>query len=141
MFSTDHLPWIMTCLAVATVAAVLIRRFYRRAGRVGRGDGHLVRASEGELGTLRSQQDLEARAMACEVRLHETARELCGRLDSKIRVLEHLTGIAERQILELRTLTDRNGFGEPSQESPQSQQSNDLRDSRDFRNSRNSREP
>ena len=51
--------------------------------------------------------DAEAQWLSEEVRMHETARELSARLDSKISVLEYLTSTAQQQIERLERLLDR----------------------------------
>ena len=92
----------------AMCAAILIllrrwSRYYRRSPRDASPLVHVKRPNQ----TDRSRpRDADAERIRAEVALHETARELSAKLDSKIRVLEYLTGTAEGQILRLEVLLD-----------------------------------
>jgi hypothetical protein len=100
-------PWVALCMAMAVAIVILLRRSYRYFGRRSKDNRpvvHVPRADQAARGTAR---DAEAQWLSEEVRMHETARELSARLDSKISILEYLTGMAQQQIERLETLLDK----------------------------------
>jgi len=95
------LPWLIVLL-MAT--AYLMRRSYRYFGR--RNDSrpiaHVPRPGKRGPAPL----DLAGELARQEVQLHETARDLSARLDSKTSVLLQLVSRAERQIARLESLLE-----------------------------------
>jgi hypothetical protein len=97
--------WVACCVAMIVAIIVLLRRSYRYFGRGGRDQPPLVRVSPPH--DLAAGDDASTQRMRDEVHLHETARALSARLDSKISILEFLTGTAEQQIERLQELVER----------------------------------
>lgn len=107
MLLANNSAWALLLFAVALAIVILLRRSYRYFGRRHRGERPVVRVAHDPKRWDPRPSDLSAELMRQEVQMHETARELSARLDSKIRVLEYLTATAEQQIGRLETLIER----------------------------------
>ena len=99
--------WVAFCAVLAVAIVILLRRSYRYFGRRSKASGSIVHVPPAGPRTRGGARDSEAQWLSEEVRMHETARELSARLDSKISVLEYLTGVAQQQIDRLETLVDQ----------------------------------
>jgi len=99
--------WVAFCAALAVAIVILLRRSYRYFGRRSKAGGPIVHVPPAGSRTRGGARDAEAQRLSEEVRMHETARELSARLDSKISVLEYLTGMAQQQIKRLETLIEQ----------------------------------
>jgi hypothetical protein len=115
------LPWAFFCLALVAAIVILLRRSYRRVGRHLSDGAAVVDVSRSDNLSSAGARDAGAQRLREEVRMHETARELAARLDSKIGILEYLTGTAEQQIERLEGLIERAeriGNGPPKEQDP-----------------------
>ena len=108
MGSPGDVPyWLAFCVALLVAIVILLRRSHRYFGRRGQDQTPVVRVSETKGLSVSAADDAGARLIGEEVRMHETARELSARLDSKISVLEYLTGTAQQQIDRLEELIEK----------------------------------
>ncbi|MFV2068526.1 MAG: hypothetical protein ACC645_16270 [Pirellulales bacterium] len=92
--------------ALCATILILLRRWSRYYRRRPRDTSPLVHVKRPNQTDRSRPRDADAERIRAEVALHETARELSAKLDSKIRVLEYLTGTAEGQIRRLEALLD-----------------------------------
>lgn len=93
-------------LALIVAISILLRRSYRYFGR------SLKRAAQPAWQPARSRDasgphSANADAARSEVHLHETARELCARIDSKVLLLDAVIRRADERIRRLETLLER----------------------------------
>jgi len=93
--------------ALSATILVLLRRWSRYYRRRSCGTARMRHVNGRKQADQSAPRDADAERIRAEVALHETARALSARLDSKIRVLEYLTGTAEGQIRRLETLLDQ----------------------------------
>ncbi|OHB79980.1 MAG: hypothetical protein A2W31_06305 [Planctomycetes bacterium RBG_16_64_10] len=97
----------MFCLGLVAATVILLRRSARHGSRRPGDQSPLVHVARNNELSVTGARDAAAERLREEVRMHETARELAARLDSKIAVLEYLTGTAQQQIERLAALIDR----------------------------------
>lgn len=89
-------PSILMAAGVALLAAVFLRRVYRRLAQTNSADKVTDRMSAPS--SARSERQAASGALdGCEVHLHETARELSAQLDSKAVVLEQWIRLARAE--------------------------------------------
>jgi len=93
--------------ALCATILILLRRWSRYYRRRPRGTSPVVHVNGRNQVDRSPPRDADAERIRAEVALHETARAFSARLDSKIRVLEYLTGTAEGQIRRLEILLDQ----------------------------------
>jgi len=103
----DAFRWIAFCMALIVAIIFLLRRSHRYFGRRGQDQSPVVSVSRVKGLSFAAANDAGAQLIREEVRMHETARELSARLDSKISVLEYLTGTAQQQIDRLEQLIEK----------------------------------
>ena len=99
--------WLAFCVALLIAIVILLRRSHRYFGRRGQDQAPVVHVSETKGLSVSAADDAGARLIREEVRMHETARELSAQLDSKISILEYLTGTAQQQIDRLEELIEK----------------------------------
>ncbi|MEX0937514.1 MAG: hypothetical protein WDZ59_06605 [Pirellulales bacterium] len=97
---TSALPWL---LILVGATAYLLRRSYRRFGP-SRDASPIAYVPRPGKGAAAQPSDPLAEIIRQEVHLHDAARELNARLDSKTSVLLHLVDRAEKQIQRLEAL-------------------------------------
>ena len=102
------IPWLGFFLGVALITTLLLRKSQRRLGRrrIGSIDPPIVHVPEVNTPWLSSSHRTESSLDSQEIELYEFTRELTGRLDSKIAVLQQLIIQSEAKISELRQLLD-----------------------------------
>ena len=110
----EGVQWAAFCAALVVAIVILLRRSYRYFGRRSRDNHPVVHVPPADQPARDAARDPQAQWISEEVRMHETARELSARLDSKISVLEYLTGVAQQQIDRLESLLDKAQQIEPN---------------------------
>jgi hypothetical protein len=104
--------WSMFLLGVVLLTALLMRRWFRYF-RVARRENRapLTRPSRPVTATTRSLSDAPEDVLRWQVEMHETARQLKGELDSKMRALQILIRQSREQAERLEQLLQRCGDG------------------------------
>lgn len=111
------LSQIMLVLGMGLLAALLLRRTYRRLGRRRKDESAIARVPRPKA-MPRELMDAPADIAQYEVRLHETARELCAILDSKMAALNALNQQAQAKIDRLEALLGQVESGAPAAPPP-----------------------
>lgn len=97
-------PNLLFLLGIALLAALLLRRVYRRVGRRKKSEPAIARVPRPQ---PKHRKLLDVPELAqYEVQLHETARELSAVLDSKMVALNVLVQQAQQKIDQLERLLD-----------------------------------
>ena len=109
MLLADSIAWLALILAMLVAIVILLRRSYRYFGRRSAREGPIAHVAKDTARWDPRPVDLSGELARQEVRMHETARELSAKLDSKIRVLQYLTSSAQQQIERLETLLEQAG--------------------------------
>lgn len=110
-----YAPW-MFAAGCALLAYFLLRRAYTKLGRRrsrGGSGPHLAEQPRPATAWDGARADTAARFDREQVELHELGRELQGRLDSKITVLNELVAKSQQQIERLEALLDEREEQEP----------------------------
>jgi hypothetical protein len=108
----------MLVLGMGLLAALLLRRTYRRLGRRRRKEEPAIARVPRPKANPRELMDAPADIAQYEVRLHETARELCAILDSKMAALNALTQQAQAKIDRLEAMLGQNEADAPETPPP-----------------------
>ena len=105
--------------AVAVLTWVMLRRTYRRLGPRKRNEPTIVHQPRPDLADEK-RHSLHApdSVVQWEVQMHDTARELAGQLDSKMRALQVLIAEADRAAGRLEAALQANGSGDVKAERP-----------------------
>ena len=96
LFAEGDFPTLLVLGILAMTIGFLLWRSHRYLARQGKGSSplvHTARPTPSRQGLALDAPDDVAR---WEVEMHDTARELCGQLDSKMGALEHLIREADR---------------------------------------------
>jgi hypothetical protein len=101
--------------AVALTTAILLFRAQRHFGNRKNDQAYLVRSPRSAPEDRRPLLDAPPEMERWEVQMHETARELAGTLDTKMRALGHLVREANQVIARLERLLD-GGRNEPDRQ-------------------------
>jgi hypothetical protein len=97
----------MFAAGCALLSMLLLRRsqrYFSRRGERQRYAGYLERIPRPTGGWDGVQRDAAAQLERQKVELHELAREACGRLDSKMLLLEQLIATSQRQLARMEQL-------------------------------------
>ena len=96
LLANMELGEILFLAAIMAVTTMLMMRIRRRMRRQKKSTSAIVRTDRPELHERGHHIGLPVEAMKWEVEMHETARDLCAQLDSKMSALDHLIREADR---------------------------------------------
>jgi hypothetical protein len=108
---------IVFLLALVVAIVILLRRVQRYRARLPAQDGPIVRVPRPGRLEMNPARGAPPDVAKYEVQLHETARELSAKLDTKMIALEHLIRDADKRIGELKSLLQRTD-DEPDEAAP-----------------------
>ncbi len=100
---------IVVLVAMALLIAILLMRSYRYFSRSKQPESHLVRTARPEEQKPGHNLEKPREMLRWEVQMHEAARELSGKLDSKMVALQHLINEADRAAARLEKDLRREG--------------------------------
>ena len=96
LFALSGLKLAAVLAAMALLIAILLMRSHRYFSRSKQAESHLVRTARPEQQKARHNLGKPDEMIRWETQMHETARELSGKLDSKMVALQHLINDADR---------------------------------------------
>jgi hypothetical protein len=96
LFALTGLKLAAVLAAMGLLIAILMMRSYRYFSRSKQTESHLVHTARPEEQKPRHNLVKPDEMLRWEVQMHETARELSGKLDSKMVALQHLINDADR---------------------------------------------
>jgi len=96
LFAQGDFPTFLVLGILALTIGFLLWRSHRYLARQGKASSPLVRTAGPTPRRQGTPLDAPDEVVRWEVEMHDTARELCGQLDSKMGVLEHLIREADR---------------------------------------------
>lgn len=98
---------LMFAAGCGLLAAILLRRTYKRLGRRRRNTPAIDAQPRPETAWSGAQGDASARIARQEVELHDRARDVTGQIDSKLILLRELIAQSESQIERLEALLEQ----------------------------------